>query len=449
MKRLNQEAFDILQSEVQVYGERDLVWKVQREMVLRRLKKLTLQEGIPLSYADIQEAIVDLLPDFKDKALRSAAIANRPPSPRGTGMKFGIPFKARLALMAFGTAMGGVFIANLPFAWIRLPVAQAAPVLLTPSYMSMDYHYRRAIALVEQADQLVNQSTAFEDLEVGSSKAKEAQQHLDALPVWFLGSYPTAYCQWSNCYWRFTYDEFQTARQEVARMEAKLFQEHNAHAKLVKADQVLADSMQAMQAAKGSAKRKASAEWQGALDRLEHIPSQTLAGRIAEKKLVAAKRDFEQITGSEAAHTLSANLIGAAKQFATAAQHPDQKPPHDAYQLRAIEGLWNDAIARLDKISERDADYPEAQKLLVTYKKALANAKIQLQTEADSAHAYAQAQQLTQQLMTSMENPFTTDRAQISSRLQKIIQELEKVKQGTTTYAEAQLLMESAQKRLH
>lgn len=229
-------------------------------------------------------------------------------------------------------------------------------------------------------------------------------------------------------------------------MESKLFQEQNARAKFVKVEQALAD---AMQQAKGAKQRQAISQWQSAIDRLEQIPSQTLAGRMAQEKLVAARRDFEQTTGSAIAHTLSTNLIGAAKQFAHAAQHPDQKPPHDAYQLRAIEGLWEDAIVRLEKISERDADYPEAQKLLVTYKKALATAEIRIQTEEDSARAYAQAQQLTQQLITSAENPFTTDRAQVSRRLQRIIQELEKVKQGTTPYADAQTLMESAKKRLN
>ncbi|MBW4539622.1 MAG: hypothetical protein KME43_10835 [Myxacorys chilensis ATA2-1-KO14] len=449
MNRLSQEAFNILQTEIQTHTGRDLAWQVQREIVLRRLEKLTLQKGTPLGHADLRDAIVDLLPDFKEKAIRSAAIANRPPSPRWTGIKLGIPFKVRLALMALGTAIGGVLIANLPIPAIRFPVAEAAPFLLTPSYVSMEHHYRRAIALVEQADQLVNQSTTFEDLELGSTKVKDAQQHLDALPVWFLGQYPTAYCQWSNCYWRFTQDEFRAARQDVARMESTLFQEHNARTKLVKAEQALADAKQASQQAKGAEQRKTLSEWQGAIDSLEQIPSQTLAGRMAQEKLVAAKRDFEQTTGAQVAHTLSTNLIGAAKQFATAAQHPDQKPPHDVGQLRAIEDLWKKAIARLDRISERDADYPEAQKLLVTYTKVLATVKTQIQAEEDSTRAYAQAQQLTQQLITSTENPFTTNRTQVSGRLQRIIQVLEKVKPGTTTYADAQILMESAKKRLN
>ncbi len=51
----------------------------------------------------------------------------------------------------------------------------------------MDHHYRGAVAQVEQADQLINYATSPADIELGEVKVKQAQQHLDALPVWFLG----------------------------------------------------------------------------------------------------------------------------------------------------------------------------------------------------------------------------------------------------------------------
>jgi hypothetical protein len=73
---------------------------------------------------------------------------------------------------------------------IRRPVSRVAPIILLPSYISMDRNYRQAIALVEQADQLVNQATSLADLELGAKKVQEAQKSLDALPVWFLGYEP-------------------------------------------------------------------------------------------------------------------------------------------------------------------------------------------------------------------------------------------------------------------
>jgi hypothetical protein len=85
----------------------------------------------------------------------------------------------------------------------------------------MDHHYRGAVAQVEQVDQLINHATSPADVELGEVKVKQAQQHLDALPVWFLGYWPQ-YTFWFG--WQFTLDEFQSARANVARMEAKVFQ---------------------------------------------------------------------------------------------------------------------------------------------------------------------------------------------------------------------------------
>lgn len=112
-----------------------------------------------------------------------------------------------------------LWVVNLPYPMIRLPVARTAPILLLPSYMSMDYHYRRAIARVEQADQLINQATSAADLTLGEVKVKEAQQHLDALPVWFLGYWPQ-YTFWFG--WQFTLDEFKTAK-HLDRNKPKTF----------------------------------------------------------------------------------------------------------------------------------------------------------------------------------------------------------------------------------
>jgi hypothetical protein len=108
---------------------------------------------------------------------------------------------------------------------IRRPVARTAPIILLPSYISMDRNYRQAIAKVEQADQLVNQATSAADLELGAEKVQQAQKHLDALPVWFLGYEPRLFMTWFRFSWLFTLDEFKAARASVGRMEAKVFQE--------------------------------------------------------------------------------------------------------------------------------------------------------------------------------------------------------------------------------
>ncbi len=178
---------------------------------------------------------------------------------------------------------------------IRLPVAKTAPILLLPSFISMDHHYRGAIAAVEQADQLINKATANTDIERGGEKVAEAQQHLDSLPVWFLGYYPQMYCGFVGCGWRFTLDEFQTARTQVARMDAKVFQEKNAFKLLTQAENALnAAKLQYQRSKNAQEQQSAIASWQSAIDQLEQIPRETAySGQSAQNKLKAYKRDFE------------------------------------------------------------------------------------------------------------------------------------------------------------
>jgi hypothetical protein len=56
--------------------------------------------------------------------------------------------------------VGVVWLANLPYPVIRRPVARTAPILLLPSYMSVEANYRQAIASVEQAEQLIENATS-------------------------------------------------------------------------------------------------------------------------------------------------------------------------------------------------------------------------------------------------------------------------------------------------
>jgi hypothetical protein len=75
-----------------------------------------------------------------------------------------------------------------------------------------------------------------------------------------------------QCTWRFTLDEFQGARKEVARMDAKLFQEKNAQTQLNQADQLLGSAKQQYQEAPNAAEQQAAiAQWQQAIDQLHQI----------------------------------------------------------------------------------------------------------------------------------------------------------------------------------
>ncbi|MEM9119796.1 MAG: hypothetical protein AAGD09_18210 [Cyanobacteria bacterium P01_F01_bin.56] len=52
-----------------------------------------------------------------------------------------------LGWAAMGTAIaaGTIWVLNLPYPMIRLSVARTAPLILLPSYISMDHNYRQAI----------------------------------------------------------------------------------------------------------------------------------------------------------------------------------------------------------------------------------------------------------------------------------------------------------------
>lgn len=73
--------------------------------------------------------------------------------------KPGVLGKIIWAAILLGIPVGVVWVANLPYPVIRRPVAQKTPILLLPSYMDMDSHYRQAIASVEQAQQLIEKPT--------------------------------------------------------------------------------------------------------------------------------------------------------------------------------------------------------------------------------------------------------------------------------------------------
>lgn len=438
---LNRSAFDILKAEIQRRCAKDPAGQIQQEIALKRLEKLCTRTGTPLTLPQLRDTLDDLFPDFSEKVLQRAARANRPPSRLLSRLTF--------ATIAVAGVAGGVWFLNLPYPMIRYPVARTMPLVLLPSFMSMDHNYRQAIALTEQADQLVNRATSSADFELGETKVKSAQKHLDALPVWFLGYYPTMYCSWFSCGWRFTLDEFQQARKAVARMEARLFQETNALEKLATAERAIATAKQQYQKqATLDQKQTALAQWQQGMDELETVPRETLAGRTAQTKLNAFKRDFQQVVGFTADNARSGSVIQSAKLAAETAQKFSAKPTQTATEWVEAKKLWEDAIAQLKAIQVDDPDYIQAQKLLQAYQKNLTNTQIRLQQERDSVRSYELANQLTNRLLATIpEGAKRMTNAQLS-QLYEIEQELKKVSPKTTVYAEAQTMLKSAQSRL-
>ncbi|MDX2230867.1 MAG: hypothetical protein NW220_14600 [Leptolyngbyaceae cyanobacterium bins.349] len=443
MSCLNQSAFDILKAEIQRRCASSPAGNVQQEIALRRLEKLRSRQGAPLTLDQLRDTLSDLFPDFDEKVLKRAAKANCPPVATGW-------HRVKWVAIAIAGITGGIWVLNLPYPMIRYPVAQTMPLVLLPSFINMDHNYRQAIASTEQADQLVNRATSAADFDLGHTKVKQAQSHLGALPVWFLGYYPSVYCGWFRCSWRFTLDEFQQARKDVARMEAKLFQERNALTTIAKAEEVIATAKQQyQQQSDTAAKQAALAQWQQAMDELKTVSQQTLAGRTAQTKLLAFERDFQQVAGFTADNVRSGSVIQAAKLAAETAQKFSSKPVQTTAEWQEAVKLWQAAIAQLEMIKLDDPDYLSAQKLLQRYQENLSRTRVRLQQEQESVQFYEQAQRLTQQLLASVPANAKVMSGEQVGQLQAIVNTLKKVSQGTTVYADAQVMLKSAQRRLH
>ena len=440
MYRLNDSAFKILRDELLNCGSNNDIGRAERQIVAKRFEKLRRIKGSPATYDELLLLVVDVFPEFNEKAIKKAAKANQPPGILSE-LKWPLIF-----LTVFGGGLAGiVWLVNLPFPMIRKPIAEKAPLLLLPSYISMDNGYRGAINATEQADQLINKATSLEDIKRGSNKVKQAQSNLDKLPVWFLGYYPRAYCTMFSCTWKFTFDEFETARRRVARMDAKVFQEKNAFESLEKAESDLKAAKQKYEQTKNSTeKEKAVAQMQTAMITLEQIPRETLAGKKALKVIAALKPEIGNIILNNGKTGDSGNLIEAAKVFAIQASQLAQNPPHPAYKWEQIEKLWIQSIKRLQNIQVSNPNYLEAQKLLAKYQSNQGIIQTRLQAERESQKILNQAEA---QIESFIANP-PSDPNRYKAKLRTILIKLKSVQSGTTSYPRAEELISSIQKQL-
>ncbi|MBD2484079.1 hypothetical protein [Planktothrix sp. FACHB-1365] len=436
MRRLYDQAFEILQQEVKQCAQKDLVGDVGAKIVLKRLEKMRLQSGEPLTLDELKDLVSDQFPNFSEPVLKKAAKVNRPP---------GVFSKIVLGMAVLGGFAGLVALANLPYPMIRFPVAKTFPILLLPSYINMDYNYRQAVSLVEQSDQLINQATAITDIELGVEKVKQSQKHLDQLPVWFLGYYPQAYCSFMGCMWRFTFDEYESARKNIGRMESKIFQQKNAYQEYTKAEQSIQEAQQKFQKLPpGNEQQQTIKVWQTAIDQLEKIPPETLAGKLAQKQLATAQRDFQQQLGFVAGSIKGNTLIDAAMQFASQAAKASQNPPHTAQEWQQVIKLWEEAIRRLEQVPTENPSYSEAQKKLAEYTTNLGISQTRLQTEKDAVELVKQAKSAIAQWQ-KLARSKDPDIGALMSQLTDIINTLEQVPAGTTVSQESQNLLRSAQ----
>ncbi|MDJ0729975.1 MAG: hypothetical protein QNJ33_08280 [Crocosphaera sp.] len=346
--------------------------------------------------------------------------------------------------------MGLIYLVNLPYPMIRRPVSKVAPLLLLPSYIKMDHHYREAIAHVEQADQLINHVSSFDDIKLGEEKVKLAQENLDKLPVWFIGYEPKRYCEMFSCSWQFTIDEFETARKQIGRMEAIIFQQKNAFNTYQQAENNLQQAKQKyQQATQPEQKQVIITSWQKSLDELQQLPPQTFAATLVSSKLDGYQRDFQSVTETITEKERTNTMITAAKNFSLSATKLCENPPHSVDKWQECQQLWQQAINRLETISQDDIGYLETQRLLAEYETNSSVVKLRSKAEKESIEALEIAKKSIQNLQEQFANGVEpNERKLFISKMQGNMEQLTKVQTGTTAYEEAQQLLEFAQAKL-
>ncbi len=340
--------------------------------------------------------------------------------------------------LVIGVPVGIVALANLPVLGWRSQVARNAPILLFPTYSSWNSAYKSLIDNLNQAEQLIDRPTSTTDLDLGGQKLAIARDAVNKLPSGFIEDDFTRSLPWYA--WNYSRSGFATARSQLGTLESKLFQEQNAQTFLRTTEESVNQAkLQYQQATTSTDKQLAATSWQAGLEKMAQVPTATLAGKDAQRKLVLGQKEFAETASLFAGNTETRNLIEAARQFAWQAAKDGQNPPHEAIKWQQIEGLWQDAINRLNKIPSTDLNgYREAQKLIVDYQASQSQIQVRLEAEQSAVRSFEAVQRDINNLVGSSSY---SNKSYTLSQLQGIITQLEKVKSGTTPYPESRELL--------
>ncbi len=346
---------------------------------------------------------------------------------------------------------GLIWIINRPNPMIRRPIAQKAPILLFPTYINLDFYYRQSINYVEFADQLIYDATSSADIELAQEKVELAQENLNAIPLSFLGYERKRYCLFFQCSWDFTIDEYKTVSDDIAELEDTIFKEKKALDELEEIEAIIKQAKEEYSTDDTPPEQQEQIidSWQMAIDRLNEISTKTVAGRLAQTKLLTYNPDFEEIVGIKTTSQHSDTMMSAAEQFALAAVQMCENPPYSENIWEQCRNLWQEAIAPLEEIAPKDIGYLEAQTLLSQYKYNLANVELRKQQEIDATEILATAKIRIESLLASIPaKPKDLNFDPTIRQLQSIIKQLEQVDAVTTVYSQAQQLIQEAQNKL-
>ncbi|MBE9030306.1 hypothetical protein IQ266_11240 [filamentous cyanobacterium LEGE 11480] len=169
MVRLNQAALDLLQVELrrrtrsayQQVGFSDALESldassavatvspaeaadIANELVAHRLKRLHDSQGNPVTYIQLRQSVVDLIPGFPDTVLRRAAKLNRPRLAEVPLVSPSLPL-VQWSNLVLGVMVGGVGVLAMPFLrtsvqtnWARVGQNLNFPMFSTPAIAEVE-----------------------------------------------------------------------------------------------------------------------------------------------------------------------------------------------------------------------------------------------------------------------------------------------------------------------
>ncbi len=411
MPRLNNRAYQILRTEIQKCSGDDPLSQLEQKLLLNELEKLrsfskenSPQSSTPATLEELRKLVSATYPKFSEKVLSAAAKAN---------CSLGIWGQIQLAVVVF---IGAVVVlagtgGALGLAIIVLSSTDSESVASNASSskdftsvnnasssrdftsLNSEEHVQEARVLVEQVEQLVNKATTPASLALCEKKLNEAKKHLDELPVSYTVS----------------------SSQEIYSRRSKRRSKKRYSQQKIYYNQSVSNNQ--------------NEQFASIRSRFEQLQA-----KVTELKAESARTDTS---------------ITAAKQFAFAAAKAGQNSPHSAVRWQQIESLWSQAIDRLEAIPTGNSGYLEAQKLLATYQTNLSTVQARRQVEQESVQALEQANGQIEALVASIPaDAKSLDRNRTISHIQSIINQLEKVQNGTTTYVKAQELLLSAKNKL-
>lgn len=357
-----------------------------------------------------------------------------------------------IACLGIGIPIGFLYIANLPYAAIRRPVNNHAPILLLPSQIVVENNFKKALNLIEQAEQLIDNATDFPDLELGSQRLAEGKIYLDKIPI--IAQEELMGYGGSRRFYRssFSGSRFVEMRRKVGELEAKVFQGKNAQVTLNKLETKLAEiKNQYQNSDSDTQKRQIIQQWRTMLNEFNLISPSTFAGTIAQQKLVAHQADFEDVVGFSADNERALIFMATAQDFANLAQGRSQSPPYTVSEWSEIESLWQKAIGELSQIPRTDLEgYRQANRFMVEYEDSLREVRLKKEIEEQSLFYLENAESLINNYRTNTVNlnnsPNNINRRIV--QIENIINILKKVDQNTTSYATAQELIRYAENQI-